>query len=201
MIKTFIFDLGNVIVPFEADSKIKSLQEFTRLKPEDVHEKVLLSEELRLFETGKISSLEVFEFVKKTLDSEMSFEQFIENWNGIFILEPILSEDFIGKLSKKYKLLILSDTNEIHFEFIKQNFPVLKFFDDFVLSYEVGVLKPSKEIFQIAVEKAGCLPEECFFTDDIEKNIAAAKNLGINTVQFISAEQFEKHLLGLSLID
>lgn len=201
MIKTFIFDLGNVIVPFEAESKIKSLQEFTRLKPEDVHEKVLLSEELRLFETGKISSLEVFDFVKKTLDSEMSFEQFIENWNGIFILEPILSEDFIGKLSEKYKLLILSDTNEIHFEFIKQNFPVLKYFDDFVLSYEVGVLKPSKEIFQIAVEKAGCLPEECFFTDDIEKNIAAAKNLGINTVQFISVEQFEKHLLGLSLIE
>ncbi|MDQ3633176.1 MAG: HAD family phosphatase [Acidobacteriota bacterium] len=201
MIKTFIFDLGNVIVPFEAESKIKSLQEFTRLKPEDVHEKVLLSEELRLFETGKISSLEVFDFVKKTLDSEMSFEQFIENWNGIFILEPILSEDFIGKLSKKYKLLILSDTNEIHFEFIKKNFPVLKYFDDFVLSYEVGVLKPSKEIFQIAVEKAGCLPEECFFTDDIEKNVAAAKNLGINTVQFISAEQFEKHLLGLSLIE
>ncbi|MGI8543778.1 MAG: HAD family hydrolase [Aridibacter sp.] len=201
MIKTFIFDLGNVIVPFEADSKIKSLQEFTRLKPEDVHEKVLLSEELRLFEMGEISSLEVFDFVKKTLDSEMSFEQFIENWNGIFILEPILSEDFIGKLSEKYKLLILSDTNEIHFEFIKQNFPVLKYFDDFVLSYEVGVLKPSKEIFQIAVEKAGCLSEECFFTDDIEKNVAAAKNLGINTVQFISAEQFEKHLLGLSLIE
>ncbi len=201
MIKTFIFDLGNVIVPFETNSKFKPLQQFTRLKPEDIQEKVLLSKEIRLFERGEISSRDVFDFVKKTLDSEMNFEQFVENWNGIFILEPILSEDFIGKLSEKYKLLILSDTNKIHFEFIKQNFPVLKYFDDFVLSYEVGVLKPSKEIFQIAVEKAGCLPEECFFTDDIEKNVAAAKNLGINTVQFISAEQFEKYLLGLNLIE
>ena len=201
MIKTFFFDLGNLIVPFEIDSKFKNLQKFTNLKPEEIHEKVLLSEEIRLFETGKISSGEIFDFVKKTLDSEMNFEQFTEIWNGIFKIEPILSEDFIGKLSKKYKLLILSDTNEIHFEFIKQNFPVLSYFDDFVLSYEVGFLKPSKEIFQITVKKTGCLPEECFFTDDIKENVEGAKKLGINAVQFISAEQFENYISDLSLIE
>ncbi len=194
MIKTFIFDLGNVIVPFGADSKIESLQKFTKLQPQDIHEKVLLSEEIRLFEKGLISVREIFEFIGKTLESEMSFEDFIENWNSIFILEPILSEDFLSKLSKKFRLLILSDTNEIHFEFIKQNFPVLQYFDDFVLSYEVGFLKPSKEIFQIAVEKAGCLSEECFFTDDIKANVEGAKKFGINAVQFISAEQFKNHL-------
>ncbi|MGI8669643.1 MAG: HAD family hydrolase [Aridibacter sp.] len=201
MIKTFIFDLGNVIVPFEVDSKIKNLQQFTKLKPEDIHEKVLLSEEIRLFETGKISSREFFDFVKKTLDSKMNFEQFVENWNGIFILEPILSKNLIKNLSEKYKLLILSDTNEIHFEFIKQNFPILRYFDDFVLSYEVGFLKPSREIFQIAVEKAGCPPEECFFTDDMEGNVTGAREFGINAVQFISAEQFENYISDLNLIE
>ncbi len=197
MIKTIIFDLGNVIVPFEIDSKSKSLQKLTKLNPADINEKVLLSEEISLFERGKISSRETFEFVRTTLESEMSYEDFVGNWNGIFKSETLLKEDLIADLSKNHRLLILSDTNEIHFEFIKRNFPVLTYFDDFVLSYEVGFLKPSEEIFQAAVEKAGCLAEECLFTDDIEKNVAGAKEYGINAIHFLSAEQFERELKNL----
>lgn len=198
--KTIIFDLGKVIVPFEVELRISSLKEITTLTAEDVNEKILLSVEGRSYEEGKLSSAEFYEFVAKTLESKMSFEKFSEVWNSIFMLEPILDESLIEELSRKYKLLILSDTNEIHFEFIKQNFPILRHFDDFVLSYEVGYLKPSKEIFQAAVEKAGCLPEECFFTDDKLENVVGAKKYGINAVQFISAEQFEEYLADNYLI-
>ena len=86
------------------------------------------------------------------------------------------------------------NTNELHFEFIKQNFPILQYFDDFVLSYEVGALKPFPEIFKTAIEKANCLPEECFFTDDRKPNVLGAQKIGIKAVQFLSVEQLTKSI-------
>jgi glucose-1-phosphatase len=200
MIKTFIFDLGKVIVPFELDNQIKILEKVCDLKHTEIREKILAAEEISLFETGKISAESLFETLKKLLGLRMTFAEFAAAWSSIFSLEPIISEQFIEKLSKKYRLIILSDTNELHFEFIRQNFPILRFFDDFVLSYQVGFLKPSREIFNAAIAKANCLPEECLFTDDREINVAGAMKFGIDAILFISAEQFEKKIVDRKLL-
>jgi glucose-1-phosphatase len=200
MIKTFIFDLGKVIVPFELDNQIKILEEVCDLKHTEIREKILAAEEIRLFEMGKISAEELFQALKKLLGLRMSFAEFVTVWNSIFSLEPIISAQFIEKLSKNYRLIILSDTNELHFEFIRQNFPILRFFDDFVLSYQVGFLKPSREIFEAAIAKANCLPEECLFTDDREPNVAGALKFGIDAILFTSAEQFEKEISDRKLL-
>ena len=200
MIKTFIFDLGKVIVPFELDNQMKILETVCDFKHTEIREKIVAAEELRLFETGKISAEELFETLKKLLGLRMNFDEFVTAWNSIFLLEPIVSEELIEKLSKKYRLIILSDTNEIHFNFIKQKFPILRFFDDFVLSYEVGFVKPSEEIFRAAVEKANCAADECLFTDDREGNVAGALKFGIDAILFTSAAQFEKEIRGRNLI-
>ncbi len=200
MIKTFIFDLGKVIVPFELDNQIKILESVCDLKHPDIQEKILAAEEIRLFETGKISAEDLFKHLKILFSLRMTFAEFVTAWNSIFALEPIISEQFIEKLSKKYRLIILSDTNELHFEFIRQNFPILRFFDDFVLSYKVGFLKPSSEIFQVAVEKSKCAANECLFTDDRRGNVEGALKFGIDAVLFESAEQFEKEIITRKLI-
>ena len=200
MIKTFIFDLGKVIVPFELDNQIKILEAVCDFKHTEIKKKILAAEALSLFETGKISAEDLFANLKKELGLRMNFDEFVAAWNSIFSLEPIISENFIEKLSKKYRLIILSDTNRLHFEFINMNFPILRYFDDFVLSYEVGFLKPSPEIFRVAVEKAQCAPDECFFTDDKEQNIAGARDLGINAVQFVSTKQFEEEIRNRNLL-
>ncbi len=190
MIKTIIFDLGKVIVPFELDNQMKILEAVCDLSHTEIREKIFAAAELRLFETGKISAEDLFQALKTLLGLRIKFDEFVTAWNSIFLLEPIISEDFIEKLSKKYRLIILSDTNELHFNFIKQNFPILQFFDDFVLSYEVGFVKPSPEMFRAAVEKANCAADECLFTDDREGNISGALKFGINAILFTSALQF-----------
>ena len=200
MIKTFIFDLGKVIVPFELDNNIKILEAACDLKHADIREKMFAAQELILFETGKITARDFFVFLKNLLGLRINFEEFARAWNSIFSLESILSEDLIEKLSKNYRLIILSDTNELHFEFIRQNFPILRFFDDFVVSYKVGFIKPSHEMFEAAIEKANCAAEECFFTDDREGNIEGAKEYGINAVQFVTARQFEEEIKRLKLL-
>lgn len=200
MIKTFIFDLGKVIVPFELDNGMKILESVCDFSRANIKEKIFASEEVMLFEKGKVMPEEFFIFLKELLKLRMDFDEFAKAWTSIFSFEPIVSEDLIQKLAAKYRLIVLSDTNKLHFEFIREKFPILRHFSDFVVSYEVGFVKPAPEIFQVAVEKAKCLPEECFFTDDREGNVEGARKFGINAVQFISPEQFEEDLIKLNLI-
>ena len=93
------------------------------------------------------------------------------------------------------QIRVLSNTNALHFEMLRESYGhLLRHFDDLVLSYEVRAMKPQPEIYQAAVECAGCLPEECFYTDDIAAYVAAARAMGIDGVQFHSCEQIEGEL-------
>lgn len=194
MIKTLIFDLGKVIINFDHSRIIQRIEQFCEFNKAEISQKVFATTATQDYEIGKISSLEFFESVKNSLDLRMNFSEFADAWTCTFDLELILSEKFIENLATKYRLLILSDTNELHFEFIRQNFPILRYFDDYVLSYQIGAVKPDGRIFRAAIEKASCSAEECFFTDDREPNVLGAQKVGINAVQFLSAEQLEKSL-------
>ncbi len=192
--KTIIFDIGKVIVPFDADRFLTRLEEFGKLKKEAIRELVYASEELKLCETGKISSRDFYEIVRENLGLELSYLKFRATWCTIFDPETILPDELIANLAKKYRLIVLSDTCEIHFKFLKKNYPIFRHFDDFILSYKVGTMKPSREIYEIAVKKAKCEPHECFFVDDKLDNVEGAKEFGIEAAQFLSAKQFKDEL-------
>jgi FMN phosphatase YigB (HAD superfamily) len=97
-------------------------------------------------------------------------------------------------LASRYRLLALSNTNPIHFAMLKDAYPLLRHFHGYVLSYEIGAAKPESKIYREAIERAQCLPEECFFTDDLALNIEAAREHGMDAVQFHSAEQLRREL-------
>lgn len=193
-IKAFIFDLGNVIVPFEIENGLKRFEAVCGLPSAEFRGHVFGTEAGRLFETGRISAEEFFESVREPLGLEIGFEDFVGSWNGIFLPGPLIPERLLERLARSYRLLVLSDTNELHFRYIRENYPVLGHFDDFVLSYEVGSLKPSAEMFREAVRRAGCRAEECLFTDDKAENVEAAAGFGLRTVRFVTPAQFEEFL-------
>jgi glycosyltransferase involved in cell wall biosynthesis len=83
-------------------------------------------------------------------------------------------------LRKRYRLLLLSNTNAIHFAMIRENYPMLRHFHDFILSYEVKAMKPNPAIYREAVARAGCDAGECFFTDDIRDYVEAARREGLD---------------------
>lgn len=197
MIKTLIFDLGNVIISFDHNRIVQQIEKYCPYKSDEIYQRILTSSITQDYNLGKISSLEFFDAVKNQLNLQIEFAEFSNIWNSTFDLKPILSEQMFKKLSETYRLMLLSDTNELHFEFIRQNFPILNYFDNFVLSYQLGVLKPSPEIFLAAVKKAGCLPEECFFTDDVKGNVEGAQKAGIKAFHFVSAQEFEKEVFSL----
>ena len=72
-------------------------------------------------------------------------------------------------------------------------------FDDYVLSYEVGVMKPHARIYDEALKKAGVEAEECVFIDDIEENIQAAQKLGIKGILMTPQTDLEAALQEMNL--
>ena len=77
---------------------------------------------------------------------------------------------------------------------ISRKWGFLKYFDEFILSHEVHVTKPSKKIFEYSIEKAGCKPEEIVFIDDGINNIRIARELGIIGIKFLDKEDLVKEL-------
>jgi glucose-1-phosphatase len=200
MIKAIIFDLGKVIVSFDFDRGFERISQFCYYSIDEIREKIMTSQDLRLYETGKISSEDFYQRTKRTLDFTATYEQFFVAWSIVFLDEHILAEGFIAELSKKYSLVMLSDTSEAHISFLRQKLPHFKHFDEFVFSYEVGELKPSAKMFEAAIEKASCAANECLFVDDKLANVNGAIVCGIDAIQFLTADQFMNDLKSRNLI-
>jgi putative hydrolase of the HAD superfamily len=127
------------------------------------------------------------------LDLTIDYDRFCQVWSSIFT-ETLVPEAMLEGLAARYRLLLLSNTNAIHFEGLRETHSMLRHFHHLVLSYEVKAMKPQPRIFQAAIALAGCRPEECFYTDDIADYVAAAQNLGIDAVRFESLAQLQSEL-------
>ena len=194
MIKALIFDLGNVIVPVETEKTITELAALCRRDPAELRALIATSEELDRHQTGRMTTADLIAHLQRMLSFKCESEVFNRAWNSMLLPAPLLPTELFRELSKRYRLLVLSDTNEIHFEYIRENYEAMKYFDDFVLSYEVGDVKPSPVMFREAVRRAGCEPGECLFTDDKPINIEGAINCGLEAILFTTPEVFLREL-------
>jgi len=194
VIKTILFDLGNVIVPFDFKRAYAKLEPLCNCEAADIPAKIRSTDLVTRFETGRVGPEQFVEELSAVLGLKIAFAQFCDLWTCIFLPDPLIGEALLESLAGRYRLMLLSNTNPIHFDMVKTNYPLLRHFHDCVLSYETGSLKPSSKIFQAAIQRAQCKPEECFFTDDILINIEAARKHGMDAVQFQSAAQLEDEL-------
>jgi glucose-1-phosphatase len=193
MHKAIIFDLGRVLVDLDYGRAYRALEGLCPHEAKEISRRLAGSGLAVDFETGLIEPRPFVERVTALLDFKMPYDEFCVVWNSIFT-EPLVSEATIAGLAERYRLVLLSNTNLTHFEMLRETLPALKHFHRMVLSYEVKAMKPRPEIYQAAVEAAGCRPEECFYTDDIVAYIDGAKAVGIDAVLFESPEQIEREL-------
>ncbi|HEX4594736.1 MAG TPA: HAD family phosphatase [Bryobacteraceae bacterium] len=194
MIKAILFDLGNVIVPFDFKRAYAKLGPLCACPVSEITSRLRSSDLIQRFETGRIDSQPFVSELSTLLGLKTNYDEFCDLWTSVFFEETLVPESLITRLRDRHRLLALSNTNPIHFSMLKARYPLLGHFDDFVLSYQVGALKPDAKIYQEAVRRARCLAEECFFTDDIAINVEAARTNGMDAVQFLSVEQLEEEL-------
>ena len=193
-IKAVLLDLGNVIVPVDFSRCHAAFGEVCSFPPEEIPGRLRPTGLVERFETGRITPEDFVREVCGILNLRVSYPQFWAIWSSIFLPQTLIPESLIEGLRRRQRLLLLSNTNAIHFAMVQERYPLLRHFDDYVLSFQVGAMKPSPAIYREAIARAGCRPEECFFTDDIGKFVEAAQREGIDAVQFQSREQLEAEL-------
>jgi putative hydrolase of the HAD superfamily len=194
VIKAILFDLGNVIVPFDFKRAYARLGPLCSCPVNEISPRLRSTDLVRRFETGQIAAEPFVAELSALLGLKIGYNEFCDLWTSIFLEDTLVPEPLVAGLKRRHRLLVLSNTNPIHFSMLKERYPLLGHFDDFVLSYEAGGVKPEAEIYRKAIERAGCRPEECFFIDDIAINVDAARDNGMDAVQFLSATQLEEEL-------
>jgi HAD superfamily hydrolase (TIGR01509 family) len=192
--KAIIFDLGRVIVPFDFQRGYARLEPLCGIPAAEIQARIRATGLVQRFESGEIEPRNFIHQYSEQLGMTIGYEDFQEIWMSIFLPETLIPEPMLEEIARTHRLVLLSNTNRLHFEGILANYPLLRHFHQFVLSYEVGAMKPAPLIYQKAIQAAGCAPGECFFTDDIEEYVEAAKKMGIDAVQFQSAAQTRDEL-------
>jgi len=194
MIKSIIFDLGRVIVPFDFKRGYRRMEPLCGIPAAEIPGRIGPTGLVQRFECGQIEPRDFVSQLSEHLNLETSYENFSAIWSSIFLPETLIPETLLQGLAVDHRLILLSNTNALHFEMIRENYPLLRHFHAFVLSYKVGAMKPAAAIYEKAIAESGCRAEECFFTDDIAEYVEAAKRQGIDAVQFESAAQIRDEL-------
>jgi putative hydrolase of the HAD superfamily len=194
MHKAILFDLGKVLVNFDFRRAYAQLEPLCGYEMAEIRRRLAATGLVERLETGLIEPRDFVPPVCEALGIPADYDGFRRIFNCIFD-ETLIPEELLERLAKRYRMVLVSNTNAMHFEILRQNYGhMLRHFHRLILSHEVRAMKPNPAIYQAAVEAAGCRPEECFYTDDIAVFVEAARNLGIDAVLFESREQLEREL-------
>ena len=198
-IKVILYDLGNVILPFNHYQIAEKLSQLCQKREARDHQEIFSylfdfqKGIVNRFEVGQVSSEEFFQSIKEHLGLSISFDEFIPIWTDIFS-ENIEVSQIILSQKGRWRLGLLSNTDPLHFHYILSKFSIMRAFDQWISSYEVGFKKPAIEIFQTAIAWASVEPQEILFIDDLKNHVEVAISLGMQGVHFISADQLKKEL-------
>jgi HAD superfamily hydrolase (TIGR01509 family) len=192
MVKVILFDLGNVVIPFDLTRAAENFMRVCAVPRQDVIHFFTRSEYDRRFVEGGISSEEFYEEAKRQLKMNIDFAQFKTFYNNIFEHNAEL-EALIRKLGVRYTLAVLSNTNQLHFDFIMETYPIMKEFDEYIVSFKEKCQKPQYEIFERALSRLKVAPQQVVFIDDTDVNVIAAAQIGMRGIIYTNpAELVEK---------
>lgn len=178
----FLFDIGNVLVHVDFISSLK------RIMPEDIDQPEArlnrLLERKDEFEAGRIPTEDYYPWAAETLGHTGDLETFMDAWADIFSPnQPML--DSIERLhGEGHRLLLFSNTNAAHMDFLRSQYPVFERFSGGILSYLTGHVKPEQAIYQLAIKNYGLSAGKTLYIDDLPENIEGGMQAGFLCHQY-----------------
>jgi len=199
LIRGVIFDFGNVICSFDVEIFLAKLHGWSGLDVETLRDQVYGSRLHSRYERGEISSEEFRDRIVRMTGARVPVEAFEEGFTDIFTPLGDTQALILG-LKGKYRLGLLSNTNECHFRRHIRRVPVFPLFETVTLSFEVGALKPEPPIYRDALRKLSLPPEECVYIDDIVEYAEGARALGIHGIRYTGHAELLRELSGLGVV-
>lgn len=206
-IKNIILDLGGVIINLDIP---KTIEEFNKLshKPfEEIYTQLQQYPIFDAFDKGTISEEDFFDNLKQLTQTSSNIEKLKYAWDAMLLDFPYYRLDQLKKLKTKYRLFLLSNTNETHIKafendlFKQHGFQNLEpFFEKVYYSCRIGMRKPDKEIFEFVLEENDLLPHETFFIDDSPQHVEGANKIGIKSHLLEKNKEFYELLIKLNLV-
>jgi len=198
-IQAVFLDLGNVLAFHDDHVLFRRMSKWGGADPEDIRKRML--ELWDSINRGTLAGDDLRRQVCRAAGAEtpMAAEPFFELWNCHFrIHREVLP--MVEALFGQVKVFLLSNTNEMHWRFIRPLIPQFARFDGLVISCDLLLAKPDPEIFQVALAQAGARAEEAAYFDDVPRYVEAAAALGIQARVFTDAPNFRKQLAPLGIV-
>jgi HAD superfamily hydrolase (TIGR01509 family) len=197
--RAIIFDIGRVLIRVDVSRAMDGLASGLSLTPQEVWSAIEKDPRMLDWQEGRISPRDWHLHLTKRLGASLTFEQFTEVWNRALDPNPIHSEAFLEKLSKNYRLALLSNTDAIHMSNEDARFPFFRFFPTRIYSYRVGASKPDPLIYRAALQACKVQAEQAVYIDDVPAYAEAAQRLGMTAITFQSPEQLQSDLRNLGI--
>lgn len=195
-----VFDLGNTLIKFDHNISARKIANLCHLDTKKIYDTFFDSGITRAFEKGEISPREFYRRAAHFLGVKIPYRDFVNIWNDIF-WEDTGACELARRLKESHKLFLLSNINRLHFEHIRNKFDIINIFDDIILSFMVGAIKPDRLIFEDVIRRAGGDRAGLLYIDDRVDLIKEALSLGIDSIRFENAGQLKIELIkkGISL--
>ena len=146
------------------------------------------------FDIGEINAPELYERFSALVDKEFTYADFVKAYTDLFELnKPVM--ELAKSLKENAKISIISNTDPLHFKRIDDDYGIGNWFENPILSYECGIVKPSMTIYSKAIDSFGLKASDALFVDDLAENVKAAQEFGMNGIVYSDCKQLEKELL------
>ncbi len=189
-----VFDLGNVLIPFDYEPLIKKINIIQKGLGNKFAQFYKNNYEIhRNYERGKIKTEDFIIIMLKALDHKMTGEEFCKLFSSVFTVNQQVA-DLLPSLKKKYTLVLLSNTNYLHQKYGWKQYDFLQYFDKQILSFEAGAVKPERKIYKATEEFTQKPSAQHLYIDDIQEYVAAAKKLGWDGIHFTGYENLVAEL-------
>jgi glucose-1-phosphatase len=199
--RAIIFDIGRVVVRVDVSRAVAGLAEGVTLPPADIWSAITHDPRWPDWQEGRMTPRDWHLHLSKRLGGSLSFEQFTDAWNRAIDPVPILGNGLFEKLSKRYRLALLSNTDPIHVAHLESAYEFVRHFPKPARIYScvVGASKPDPLIYREALRATKTGAEEAIYVDDIPSYVEVARRLGMAGITFSSPGQLDSDFRALGV--
>ncbi len=202
-IKHIVFDLGGVIVRINVPGYIKNLAGQSGFSSEKIKHLLrdncdIIDQKPNLTEQYQVGSIDTETYFKQgaqLLDHKISPTQLRVFWQQVIVGEDEDVLNFIQTLQKKYHLALFSNTNDCHWQYMKQiGFQFFSQFNKVYASHLIKKAKPDVKVFEFMQHEFNATADQCLMIDDTLPHVNAAKKAGWHGIHYQNLPQLQRAL-------